>query len=155
MLEPPPVEAARFTPGMQVRMPSAAGAPPPPPEPAKQREPQSSPAPAPVRIAQPPDVVGATAIRQVVPGVPESVRTSPAFRSLGPIEIAVRVVVDTEGKVSQATVESLSIRHNFSEFLAGFAVNAARQWRFRPATVNGKPVPGSAVLRFRLMPSQR
>jgi TonB family protein len=71
------------------------------------------------------------------------------------VDVGIRVVVDARGNVSQAEIESVSVQHRFADFLAGFALNAARQWKFRPATVNGKPVPGSAVLRFRLSPSQR
>jgi TonB family protein len=50
--------------------------------------------------------------------------------------VAVDVTVNRDGAVSNAT-----IRRSLDAELAQAAVEAARQWRFAPATLAGKPVP--------------
>jgi protein TonB len=65
-----------------------------------------------------------------------------------PSAVEVAVNIDVEGKVVKAEATG-SDAH---VLLKQAAVDAARKWRFRPATVNGKPVPSNAVLKFNFTP---
>ncbi len=56
----------------------------------------------------------------------------------------IRVTVDPSGEVSSAKVDSLGP----SKYFANLAVQAARQWKFKPAQVDGQAVSSVWVLRF-------
>jgi TonB family protein len=122
-----------------VDLTTAAAAPPPPPEvkPEPKPEPRPEP-PAPVvpqidpqRVFSADDegVVPAVAIRQEVPRVPTQVASQARDRGL------LDVTIDEQGRVIQVRLR-MSIHPIFdSQLLA-----AARDWRYQPATYQGRPV---------------
>jgi hypothetical protein len=83
------------------------------------------------------------AIEKVAPVVPASVR--PRIR--GKIPIDVRVQVDAAGRVV-AALPVTKAHSGLETFLAGRAVAAAKQWKFKPARADGKAVAGSEILQF-------
>ncbi len=120
---------------------TAAAAPPPPPPAAPDPAPAVTPA-APVRPSAPAppaadriftaDDDGVTApitIRQDLPNVPAQIASH--TRQLGLIEI----VIDEQGRVVNAAIRSPLHPVYDSQLLV-----AARDWRYRPATANGRPV---------------
>ncbi len=120
----PPLPAALTSPAAPVQ--------PPPPEP--------RPEPRPV------EHVPATPIFKVNPVI------LPPIRAMlrDEVTIGVRVSIDAEGKVTTAGVATRQGPVNNA--LLESAVNAARQWRFQPATTGGKPVPATMILNFRFTP---
>jgi TonB family protein len=111
---------------------SAAAA--PPPEPKREEPPPAPSAPPPPPVnqifnADDPAVVGAVAIKQDVPRVPSQIVGQ--TRERGVIEIT----IDELGRVTQAVLR-LSVHPVYDTQLLA----AAREWRYQPATVNGKPV---------------
>jgi TonB family protein len=62
----------------------------------------------------------------------------------GKIQVSIRVTVDAGGNVSNAAVDSPGP----SKYFAKAALQAAQQWRFKPAQVNGQAVSSVWVLRF-------
>jgi TonB family protein len=68
-------------------------------------------------------------------------------------QIAVQVSIDATGNVTAAHAAENGDNRNVA--LAGSAVTAARQWRFQPATLNGKPVPGEYTIVFAFRPPAR
>ncbi len=84
-------------------------------------EPAAQPAAGPVEA---PAANGAV-LAQVMPQVPA--RASATIH--GTVRVAVRVAVDASGNVSNATLESPGPSHYF----ANLALEASRQWRFKPA----------------------
>jgi len=105
----------------------------PAPEP-KREEPAPLPAPpvpSPNQVfsADDPGVVGALAIKQDVPRVPAQVVGQ--TRDRGVIEVQ----IDELGRVSQVHLR-LSIHPVYDTLL----IAAARDWRYQPATLNGRPV---------------
>ena len=118
-----------------------AAAPPPPPV-------EPKPAPAPVVAAPPPapvvagpvpgkiysaedaSVVGPVVIRQVVPAIPQSMMAMARTRGL------LDVVIDEQGRVVAMTMRS-AIHPTYD----GQVLAAARDWKYKPATFNGQPVP--------------
>jgi protein TonB len=87
------------------------------------------------------DVVAPVVIRQVSPEYTAEAR---AARIEGVADV--EVVVQTDGSVRDATiVKSLDSVHGLDRQ----AVKAATEWRFKPATRNGKPVPVSVTLQMK------
>ena len=111
---------------------TAAAAPPPPPA---RKEEAPKPPPSPVVPAShiwnggEAGVTPPTAIRQEVPRVQPAIASQ--TRDRGMLEI----VIDEQGRVTAITVRS-SVHVMFDPLL----VAAARDWRYKPATVNGVPV---------------
>jgi hypothetical protein len=112
---------------------SAAAAPPPAP---KKEEP-TAPAP-PMRTSYPvghifsseePDVVPPVAQKQDVPSVPTSIRMQ--IRDKGILE----VIIDEQGRVI-----GLDLRMRLHPIFDSQLLSAAKDWRYRPAMLNGKPV---------------
>jgi tetratricopeptide (TPR) repeat protein len=107
----------------------------PPPEPAKKEV--AAPAPPPVPQPDPNriytiedhDVTAPIAIRQDVPRIPPAL--SLQARERGVLE----VVIDERGRVITMTVR-MSVHPMYDTLLT----TAARDWRYQPATMNGKPV---------------
>ena len=62
----------------------------------------------------------------------------------GKFDVSVRVNVDAGGAVTNARLES----HGPSRYFAARALDAARQWKFKPAQQDGKAVPSAWLLRF-------
>ena len=121
---------------------------------------QSAQPPAPLPL--PPNPVSSA----VKPAVPEAIRTTTAtpaqpvtkvkpiypelarrMKVTGTVHVA--IVVDTTGKVISAkAVDGATV-------LRGSAELAVKQWRFKPATMNGKPVTGSGTVSVVFNPDQR
>ena len=115
----------------------------PPPEPKKADLPAATvPAPAapkPDKIWSGEDqgIVAPVAIRQDVPRVP--VNVAPQARERGLLEL----VIDEQGRVVSLTIR-LSIHPVYDPML----LSAAREWRYRPATVRGVPVKFRKVIQI-------
>lgn len=84
-------------------------------------------------------VKGAVAAR-VLPDVPEKANLS----IQGKVKVKVRVTVDSGGKVSDAVLES----QGPSKYFANQAMQAAWNWRFKPAQVDSKSVSSIWILQF-------
>ena len=128
-----------------VDLATAAAAPPPAPEPTRpepRREEPPAPSPPafdPQKIFSSEDegIVGVTAIRQEVPRVP--VQLSSQTRERGILE----VTIDEQGRVIQARLR-LSLHPIYdSQILA-----ATRDWRYQPATLNGRPVKFRKIIQI-------
>jgi TonB family protein len=80
----------------------------------------------------------------------------PDLRRLGPwvisvpTEIAVRVRVDETGTVTDASPVTTDKSPN--RLLASAALIAARQWKFTPGMVRGKPVAADHTIIFEFRP---
>jgi TonB family protein len=83
------------------------------------------------------DFIAPRAIRQVRPTVPGLVADNDPVR--------VKVLVDEQGKVADAEL----VTRKSDPKLAALAIEAAREWQFKPATVNEKPVETELILQFR------
>ena len=113
---------------------TAAAAPPPAPP-----KPEPAPAPAPAPAPQPPphkvyggEDAGVTApvvIRQDIPSVPMNITSQ--VKDRGRVEL----VIDEQGRVS-----SLNLRVPMHPFYDQLIIGAAKDWRYKPATLNGVPV---------------
>ena len=79
-------------------------------------------------------------LQQIEPVVSKSARNTIS----GTIKIKVKVAVDASGNVNQATL----ITEGPSKYFARQAMEAAQQWKFAPAQVNGRAVPGAWILHF-------
>jgi TonB family protein len=102
-------------------------------------------APAPVPAAPSSGAVtGPTAsgavLHRVLPDVPRD--ASNTIR--GHIQVGVRVQVDANGNVSHAEFDP----QGPSRYFANLALDAARNWKFQPAQVNGRAVPSTWLLQF-------
>ncbi|MEO5897309.1 MAG: energy transducer TonB [Vicinamibacterales bacterium] len=124
----------------------AAAAPPPEPKPAPKAEPAapaaaSSPVPVVPRIYGSDDagVVAPGIIRQEVPNVPASIYGMTRERGL------LEVTIDEQGRVV-AMVLRLAIHPMYDKLL----LNAVRDWKYRPATMNGVPVRFRKVVQITL-----
>jgi TonB family protein len=106
----------------------------PPPAPKKVEAPAPPPAPPqaqPGRIydSTTPGVTAPGVIRQEMPAVPNNILSQVRARGI------VEVLIDEQGRVTAVTVRQ-SIHPVYDQTL----MNAARAWRYRPASVNGVPV---------------
>jgi TonB family protein len=120
---------------------SAAAAPPPEP---KRADP---PPPAPVQTAAPriekiwtaddPGITLPVAIRQEVPRVP--LNLSAQARERGLLEL----IIDEQGRVSTMTIR-MSVHPMYDSLL----LSVARDWRYKPATVNGVPVKFRKIIQI-------
>jgi protein TonB len=110
---------------------TAAAAPAPEPKREEPAPPPAPPVPSPNQVfsADDPGVVGALAIKQDVPRVPAQVVGQ--TRDRGVIEVQ----IDELGRVFQVHLR-LSIHPVYDTLL----IAAARDWRYQPATLNGRPV---------------
>jgi TonB family protein len=120
--------------------------------PAEPSQPAAEEQPAPAMAALPPQsaapetqsskaaMVKGDVAERVLPDVPENVRAT----IHGKFQVSIRVTVDAGGNVSNAAVDS----QGPSKYFAKEALQAAQQWRFKPAQVNGQAVSSEWVLRF-------
>jgi TonB family protein len=119
----------------------AAATPPPAPEPApKPVEPPAVPATpaAPViYTGEEPGVVVPTTIRQELPPVPASIMSTVRERGL------LEIVIDEQGRVA-----SMALRSRVHPVYDSLLLNAVRDWKYRPATVKGKPVQFRKLIQF-------
>lgn len=114
---------------------SAAGAAPPPPEP-KQAEPAPQPVapppgPSPLRIyvAEDTGVTPPVAIKQEFPRVPAGVMAQVRERGL------LELIIDERGRAA-----ALTVRTSMHPVYDTLLLAAAREWRYQPATHEGRPV---------------
>lgn len=138
---------------------------------------RAQPAPAPPAAAAPnnaPRPTAATAALPVTPAVAESAPPAIDTRSAvvtPPVAItqalpqwrppdaatarrsysgAVRVVIDAEGRVTSAAMER-SVYPPYDRVV----LNAAREWLYKPATRDGRPIGSETTVEIRLGPAQR
>ena len=110
--------------------------------------PQAEPAQAQTAEAPEPagSVVKGSVASRVMPEVPEF-----AQRTIrGHVPVAIRVQVDAAGNVSRATVDSTGP----SRYFPKLALQAAQDWKFKPALKGGQPVASIWVLQFQFEPTQ-
>jgi periplasmic protein TonB len=79
-------------------------------------------------------------LQQIEPVVSKSARNTVS----GTIRIKVKVSVDASGNVDNATL----VTEGPSKYFARQAMEAAQQWKFAPAQVNGQAVPSAWILHF-------
>jgi TonB family protein len=87
---------------------------------------------------------GATVKGAVAQRVQPDVAASASRTIHGTINVRVRVNVARDGNVSNATLDSAGP----SKYFARMAMQAAQQWKFKPARVNGQAAPSEWVLHF-------
>jgi hypothetical protein len=109
----------------------------PPPEPPKPEPAPSAPAPAPaadplpnkVFVAEDAGVRAPIPVKQEMPRVPAAIVTQARDRGL------LEIVIDEQGRVIGVTLR-VSVHPQYDVHL----INAARDWKYMPATFNGRPV---------------
>ena len=116
--------------------------------PAPSRAPTAQPAPAPAPAAANPKggVVKGSVTYQALPDI--SAKILGAVQ--GHFKVGVRVEVDPEGNVSQASID----RPGPSRYFANQALHAAQNWKFAPAKIDGRAVASTWLLQFQFGQSQ-
>jgi TonB family protein len=84
-------------------------------------------------------------LQQVLPDVSKTARNT----IQGTVRVKVRVPVDSAGNVTNATLESPGP----SKYFARKAIEAAQQWKFKPAQTHGQPVSREWILEFQFKKS--
>lgn len=84
-------------------------------------------------------------LQQVLPDVSKTARNT----IQGTVRVKVRVPIDSAGNVTNATLESPGP----SKYFARKAIEAAQQWKFKPAQTNGQPVSREWILEFQFKKS--
>ncbi len=140
---PPPANAPKPVSGKELRTVA-------PPEPKPLPENRATTAgqnPVVKRSGAPPAAVDAyvapEVIGRVAPRIPADLRTMMA----GAVEIEVMVTLDARGNVVNAHVTSM--KGPFARLFQNEAVQAARQFQFKPARRNGQNVESQMALEFR------
>ena len=112
-----------------------------------QSAPSAQSTPAPVQphttaptAGQPPAMNGAV-VHQVLPDIPKSAMNTIS----GTIKVAVRVQVDSSGKVTSATYKMAG----HGQYFASHALKASEQWEFAAPRRDGQPQPSIWLLQFR------
>jgi TonB family protein len=131
-----------------VPAPTAAPAPPAATAPSPSRAPTAGPAPAPAPAAESSKggVVKGSVAHQALPDIPTKILDA----IQGRVKVSVRVEVDPEGNVSQASIDSPGP----SRYFANQALHAAQNWTFTPAQVDGRAAVSTWLLRFQFGQSQ-
>lgn len=127
---------------------AAAAAPPPAPKPEPKPEPPAPPAPVvpvPPRVytGDEPGIVAPATIRQELPKIPAAI--TGLTKDKGVLDLT----IDEQGRVITMTLRS-SIHPMYDTMLLG----AVKEWKYRPATLNGKPVRFRKVLQVTLPASR-
>jgi serine/threonine protein kinase len=86
------------------------------------------------------ELVRGEAIHRVMPNVPRNASNT----IWGTVRVGVRVNVDTSGSVVAAKFDPAGP----SKYFARLSMAAAREWKFRPPSVNGTRVPSEWVIHF-------
>ena len=110
--------------------PMAAAAPSPSPSPSPMPSAPAAPTPGKIYIVDDPGVTPPSVVKQDIPNIPQQLMATARARGL------FEVIVDERGRVV-----SMSIRASIHPSYDSQLLNAAREWRYKPATFNGKPVP--------------
>jgi TonB family protein len=84
-------------------------------------------------------VKGVVAYR-AIPDVPQSIRDT----IHGLVRVRIGIQVDSDGSVSDATIDSSGP----SRYFANRALQTARDWKFRPAEIDGRAVGSKWILEF-------
>jgi len=109
-------------------------------------EPQAAAPEAKPQAAPPPPVSGRTASEKGA--VADRVMPEPSSKASqtirGKVSVKVRLSVDSEGKVTDASFDSPGP----SRYFSNLALQAAHKWRFKPAQSNGQPAPSEWTLHF-------
>lgn len=95
--------------------------------------------PPPTTAASAGEVTQPVALKQTIPPLP------PGIAGLGGPTAAVRVVIGVDGKVTSASMQQAS--HPLYDRLV---LQAAREWLYAPATLNGQPVVTEKVVAIQL-----
>jgi hypothetical protein len=124
-----------------VELATAAAAPPPAkeepePEPPAPVAPKKNAAPK-IYTSEDEDVVAPVAIRQEVPQVPAAIVGM--TRDKGILDL----LIDEQGRVT-----SIAMRARVHPMYDSIVMNAAREWKYKPATVNGTPVKYRKLLQI-------
>jgi TonB family protein len=110
-------------------------------EPSKVAEVTAAAAPSP-SAAEPPastEVIQPVAVRQTIPAIPSGIS------GMGGPTASVRVEIGADGHVVNASMQQSS--HPLYDRLV---LQAAREWLYTPATLNGRPVPSEKVVTIQL-----
>jgi TonB family protein len=131
-----------------VLQPTAAPAPPAATAPAPSAAPTAQPAPAPAPASANPrgGVVKGSVAHQALPDIPGKILG--AIR--GHFKVGIRVEVDPQGNVSQASIDWPGP----SRYFANQALHAAQNWKFTPAQVDGRAAASTWLLQFQFDQSQ-
>jgi TonB family protein len=139
-----PDETATTTPA-PVTVPASTAVTPPASNPA----PVAAPVPPPQPGAEPqaadnrsttPSAINPAIVNQILPDIiPSAMRTIS-----GTVKVSVRLAVDENGIVTDATLASAGP----SNYFAGKSLEAAHHWKFRPAQVDGHAAPSNWTLEF-------
>jgi TonB family protein len=131
--EPPKIADAVPAPALA---PASVSAPAPTPTPAA-----AVPVPTPGVATAPlsPDVSQPVAVRQAIPAIPSGIS------GLGSPTASVRVQIGADGRVINASMQQAS--HPLYDRLV---LQAAREWLYTPAMLNGRPVPSEKVVTIQL-----
>jgi TonB family protein len=86
------------------------------------------------------DSAPGTVAEQMVPPVPQRSRDT----ITGKVRVTVRVSVDADGRVTDATLAAPGPSHYF----ANLALGASKRWKFSPPRVRGESVPSEWYLRY-------
>ncbi len=90
----------------------------------------------------------AVALRRVNPEITPKVRAE-MQQAAGAVKVVVQVSIDATGTVDGAVVLSSTGEPSPSgPYIRLASLDAARQWKFRPATEGGRPVPSKTTLAF-------
>ena len=147
VMEPPPVTRPIVA-APTSQLPTVAVAPPPAPAPVAPQPAATPPArPNLTYTAAPANrYLAPRVIHQVTPAIPLGV--APRIRT--DVQLDVSVTLDVDGKVTGAHV--IASQGAAAGLLAIEALKAAQLSRFLPAQLDGRAVPGNAVLSFRFSP---
>jgi tetratricopeptide (TPR) repeat protein len=102
-------------------------------------KPTPAPASASTSAASSPEVSQPVAVRQTIPPIPSG------MSGLGSPTASVRVEIGMDGHVINATMQQPS--HPLYDRLV---LQAAREWLYRPAMLNGRPVPSEKIVTIQL-----
>ena len=117
--------------------PASVAAPVPPPQPTEQA---SQTAQAMDNPSTAPATINPAVLNQIFPDIiPSAMRTIS-----GKVKVSVRLAVDENGIVTDATLASAGP----SNYFAGKSLEAARHWKFKPAQVDGHAAPSNWTLEF-------
>jgi TonB family protein len=108
--------------------------------------PSAAPAPSPAAESSQGGTVKGSVTHQAMPEIPAKIIATVH----GHFKVQIRVAVDPEGNVSQASIGSSGP----SSYFANQALHAAESWKFAPAKVNGRAVPSAWLLLFQFGQSQ-